>query len=474
MNMPRRTDPCLCGSGKMFRDCCHGLLPGHRMHETWREPARKKQWLKVLRALRADLTQYTIYHRTNTVPLMRMLPPEKIEILTIDIEALDDSIDQLVGAYAQLGRLKEFPLVLERLRTNIDDPRWQRKVTYHQAMTAHLLDDTAGARRDLAKLGPIRADEEDVDVLQLHLDINGETIALVDKLAFYDRILALSPSRTDRIQYAAAKGVELTVAGDRAGAIATVEAAIVAARSAENDDPFYADTELWFCKLLEVAGIAKPDRAAFEEAAERLMKLLAMTDHWTPLGRGHIARCLGDVLRLAWRWEEAAGAYRVGLDLDGNPACRIFEASCRLMQDRKKEALVIIEAVPFADLDVPERADYAIAYAAIAIALRDLVRLDDAAAKLKAVAPIRPYFATENLRYQLAIERARATIVAGKPVAKSSRLLDWISTASRWFMLQPNVARIGVNVNAMVDDAVALRRRKRDGRENQGGQDGSR
>ena len=444
------------------------------MNETWREPARKKQWLKVLRALRADLTQYTVYHRTNTVPLMRIMPPEQIEILTIDIEALDESIHQLASAYWQLGRLEEFPLVLERLRTNIDDPRWQRKVTYHQAMTAHLLDDNVSARRDLAKLGPIGAGEDDVDVLQLHLDINGETIALVDKLKLYDRILDLSPSRTDRIQYAAAKAVELTCAGDRAGAVATVDVALAAARSAEDDHPFYPDTELWFAKLLEAAGIAKLDRGLFDESAERLMKLLAMTDHWTPLGRGHIVRCLGDVLRLAGKWEEAAGAYRVGFDLDGNPACRIFEASCRLMQGHKDDALAIIEAVQFDDLDVPERADFAIAYAAIAIALRDLARLDDAAAKLKAVASIRQYFANENLRYQLAIERARVTIAAGKPVAKSSRLLDWISSASRWFMLQPNFAGIGVNVNAMVDDAVARRRRKRDEQGRPGGQNGGR
>ncbi|MGQ0588604.1 MAG: SEC-C metal-binding domain-containing protein [Sphingosinicella sp.] len=66
---PRRNDPCLCGSGRLFRECCRDHLPGHKMGEAWRDPARRKQWPKVLRALRADLTQYTIYHRTNTVPL---------------------------------------------------------------------------------------------------------------------------------------------------------------------------------------------------------------------------------------------------------------------------------------------------------------------------------------------------------------------------------------------------------------------
>lgn len=461
LQIPRKTDPCLCGSGKTFRECCRNHLPGRQIHEAWREPARKKQWPKVLLALRADLTQYTLYYRTNTVPLMRLMPPEEIEILSIDIEALGESVDQLMAIYAQLDRLGEFPLVLERLRSNVDDPRWQRKVTYHQALTAHLLDDEVGARRELAKLGPIDVVNDDVDVIQLHLDINADTIAFVDKLRFYDRILARSSSRTDRIRYATAKGVELLVAGDRAGAIKTIDSALVIARESEAEDPFYPETELWFAKLLEVAGVAKPDRGHLKEAAIRLTRLMTLDDHWPPAGRGHISRCLGDVLRLSMRWEEAEAAYSIGFDLDANPACRIFEASCRLMRGRKDEALALIEMVPFDELDDAERSDYAVAYAIIAITLRDLGRLDDAANKLRSVVPIRQYFAAENLRYQLAIERARASIAAGKPVSKSSWLLDWISSVSRWFMIQPNIAGIGINVNAMVDDAVSSRRRKR-------------
>lgn len=431
------------------------------MNETWREPARKKQWPAVLRAIRADITQYTIYHRTNTVPMMRMMPPEEIEILSIDIEALHEGVDELTGIYGQLGRLAELPQVLERLRVNIDDPRWQRKLTYHQAMVAHLQDDAAGARRELLKLGTITAQEEDLDLLQLHIDISGDAIALVDKLRLYDRILEITGSRSDRMQYAAAKSIELQLAGDTVGASAICEEAVIAARESEAERPFGPDTELWFCKLLEVAGFAQNDRDCFVEAAKRLQVLAAVTDHWNPAGLGHINRCLGDVLRLSRQWGEGAAAYAVGFSLDGNPACRIFEASCRLMQDRKDEAVSIIESVDFETLDPPERADYAIAYAIIAISLRDSAKLDVAATKLKAVMPMRQYFAHENVKFQLAIERARAAIAAGTPVPKSSRLLDWISSMSRWFMIQPNVAGIGVNVNNMVDDAIASRRLKR-------------
>lgn len=429
------------------------------MGNAWREPANKQQWPKVLRALRADLTQYTIYHRTNTVPMMRRFLPELIEILSIDIEALNELVEQLCAIYARLDRLAEFPLVIERLRVNIDDPRWQRKLTYQQAMTAHLLDDTAGARRDLAKLGPITDKETDLELLQLHIDINGETIALVDKFKLYDRVLDLTESRKARFQYAAAKGVELTLAGDKAGAIATTDAALQIGRESEDERPFGPNAELWFCKLLEVAGIARPDRGCFVESATRLKTLVTSTDHWTPVGLGHLNRCLGDVLRLSGQWEDGALAYAAGFALDSDPANRIFEASCRLMQGRKDDALAIIESIDFDTLDMPERADFAIAYAAIAIALRDGARLDDAASKLKAVTPIRQYFAHENVKYQLAIERARTAIAAGTPVPKSGRLLDWISSLSRWFMVQPNIAGLGINLNNMVDDAVAARRR---------------
>ena len=433
------------------------------MNEAWREPARKRQWPMVLRKLRADLTQYTIYHRINTVPLMRRLPPERIPILGVDIDALGECVEQLSGIHWQLGRLGDFPAVLERLRGNVDDPRWQRKLTYQHAITAHLLDDAAGARRELAKIGPITAAETDVAVLQLHVDLNGEAIPLVEKLALYDRIIDRTHSRSDRFHYAAAKGVELTLAGDAAGAVATVTAAIDAGRASEAEDAFGPDAELWFCRLLEVVGIARPDRPSLVEAAARLRKLLTRTDHFTPVGLGHLDRCLGDALRLSGQWEEAAAAYAASFALDGDPASRIFEATCRLMQDRKNDALAILDGIDFDALGTAERADFAIAFAAVAIAMRDAARLDDAAARLKAVIPLRQYFEHENVKHQLAIERARAAIAQGVPVPRSSRLLDWISSLSRWVMVQPNIAGLGINVNNMVDDAVAARRRGQTG-----------
>jgi tetratricopeptide (TPR) repeat protein len=434
------------------------------MGELWWDHARAGRWTLVLKTIRADLTQYSIYHRTNTRPLMARYPLEELDLLTIDIDALNETVEQLAEAYRRLGKLDTFPAVLERLRDNIHAPRWHRKITYQQAVIAHLCNDNTRAGYEFAKLGPIQVDEEDVELLQFDLELNGESIPLVDKLKRFDRILELTSSRTDRIHYTAAKGVELMAAGDKAGAISLTSSAIEAARESEAVDPFGSDTALWFCKLLEVAGVAKVDEFLLAEAAQRLEQLVMLPDHWTPLGLGHLHHCLGNVYRANAQWEKAESAYARGFELDDKPIQRVFEATCTLMQGKRNEALMVLKRISVDALDAAERVDHAIAYAAVAVSLRDLTELAQAERLLEATRPSRQYFENQRLAHLLAIERARTAIATGKPVPQSSKFLDWIGSISRWFLIQPNIAGIGINFNTMVDDAVAARRRGHSGK----------
>ena len=46
----------------------------------------------------------------------------------IDIEALSDYVETLMWGYARKGWLAPLPATLDRLRSNIDDPRWRAKI----------------------------------------------------------------------------------------------------------------------------------------------------------------------------------------------------------------------------------------------------------------------------------------------------------------------------------------------------------
>lgn len=66
---PKSASSCLCESGKKFRDRCSKWLPGTDIGKAWQVASRKKQWGVVLLHLRADKTQYTIWHLIHTEPL---------------------------------------------------------------------------------------------------------------------------------------------------------------------------------------------------------------------------------------------------------------------------------------------------------------------------------------------------------------------------------------------------------------------
>jgi hypothetical protein len=100
----------------------------------------------------AYVTQYTIWHKSHTVPAIRNELPKEGSIFEIDIRALGDLVDDLMFCHIKTDMMDDFPAVLERLRSNIDDPDWQRKMTYFHAFHALWPDlDRKASRRELKK-----------------------------------------------------------------------------------------------------------------------------------------------------------------------------------------------------------------------------------------------------------------------------------------------------------------------------------
>jgi hypothetical protein len=174
---PARDSSCLCGSGLTFERCCADRLPGTDIGRQTRTLLANGSFGQALEACRADVSQYTIWHKSHTEPAIQKGMPRKGSLLEIDVAALADCVETLYFCHAKTGKLDEFPAVLERLRDNIKDISWQRKITYLHAL--HALganwDEDAG-RRELKKLGPL-VEEDDVETLHLYLDLFGDALS---------------------------------------------------------------------------------------------------------------------------------------------------------------------------------------------------------------------------------------------------------------------------------------------------------
>jgi hypothetical protein len=169
---------------------------------------RDEQQQRALLAARADVTQYTIWHKSHTAPVIAR-GGMALELLRIDVNALGEYVGRLSSLNLRLGLWKDWPAALERLRVNIQHPWWYKKIAYYRALY-HLAPDgdRTKARRELAKAGPITKDEADLDLLHLYVDIEFDDQPFAARIAVLDRILALGEERQNQLQYRGAKAIQ--------------------------------------------------------------------------------------------------------------------------------------------------------------------------------------------------------------------------------------------------------------------------
>jgi tetratricopeptide (TPR) repeat protein len=446
---------CLCGSGLRFRECCKDRLPGFDIGKHWRELADAGRWLLAIKHLRADITQYTIWHRSHTVPgVLRQPELRQGRLMRIDIEALDDYVETLMWAYARNGWLKNLPATLDRLKANIDDPRWLRKIAYQRGICALWREDRAQAAREIEPLQPITPAEEDVNILQIHVDLLGGQMGLSERLAFFDRICAVTEHRSDKLQYGGARAFELLLAGDSDGARAKFDEVIALGCGMEEEKPLSIAAESWFCKSLEGRAVLDQDRALFAEIVTRLGKLVNNSRTLTPAGRAMVLREIGDAHRYAGAYADALTAYRASFEAMPNQAIRTFEAECELRNGQIDEAFRLIRSVSVDKLDSPERTDHAFTFFYIALARRDRRSLIDARDLLKLAETPSPYFNMLRLQHIVTVGEAIEALDAHRELPEIGPVLAALKTVSRYIQMKPSFIGIGINVNTIIDDMV--------------------
>lgn len=83
----------------------------------------------------------------------------------VDIMALSEYVGLLMMGYAKYSYLHKAQAVFTRLATNIDDPRWTKKIAYHKGICALWQDDREAAAKEIGVSGKIAPSEEDIDLL---------------------------------------------------------------------------------------------------------------------------------------------------------------------------------------------------------------------------------------------------------------------------------------------------------------------
>lgn len=446
---PKWSEPCPCASGKKFRDCCRRRLPGFDIGRAYSRALKERQQERALLAARADVTQYTIWHKSHTAPVIPR-GGMALKLLRIDVNALGDYIGRLSALYYRLRLWSEWPAALDHLRENIQHPWWYRKIAYYRAVY-HLSPegDRTEARRELAKLEPVTKDENDLDILHLFVDLEFDSQSFADRIAILDRIVELGKERRNQLQYRCGKAVQYFLIGDTKTAAQQLQDIVDMVRDTEESDPLEGYERHLFGSCLQLLGSLKSDTKLLKESATQFQALLA-EENWTERGKAAILRDIGDSYRYAGEWELAELTYRDAIAIRGPGLDTVHLAECLLRLHGAEKAAAEIDTIDVKSLERREFDDFVLGYATIAISSAKKQRLTVAKDLLQSLSRSEPVFNEQRLGLLVSVTDA----LAGKRSADTEAAKGaaaGVATASSFLLLQPNFLGFGINFNAIID-----------------------
>lgn len=436
-----------------FKHCCAEAYDKERPTGAVFEAFNQSRYQDALLQCRADITQYTIWHKRHTEPLVRAGVDSIQPLLEIDIKALAELVDLLFHCYTKIGRIEDFSAVLERLRGNINDERWHRKIIYFQALCALFPDWNRDAgRRELKKLEPFE-EETDVEIIQLYIDLFGERLTFSARQKLIDRIINLSESKIDHLHYRSLKAINYLLIGDDKKAEYELREAIEEYRVYLKPEKQNTYEKFRYGEAIELFGTLKKDMSILDEAIA-LFEDLFIADDLTQLGRALVYRNIGDTQRHKNEWALAAESYEKSIKLD--PPIIIFKillSECYFQLGKEVAAVEIIRSIDPKKLNNSEMVDYAFRFCEIAVALAEPEMLNQAENLLRGLQLNSPYFKEIRDAMLLSVLETR---IAGKSISiieKAKRALkDFTRIATRYVILKPNLMGIGLDVGKMIED----------------------
>jgi tetratricopeptide (TPR) repeat protein len=455
---PRKAQ-CLCGSGLKFKRCCFDIYQKERDVGASSELFNNKKYKEALIQCRADITRYTIWHRSHTEPPLKDGYEPIYEILDIDIKALSEMVRILFKCHERLNLLKEFPAVLDRLRENIKVERWRHHIVYFQTLCALSPNwNVKTGRHELKKIGSIE-EVNDVEILQLFCELELEEFNFTEKLKLIDKILNLSEKWIDVLQYQSLKATQFLLINDIEEAKSLLIGAVKEARkNIDNSITAYEALRTGETMLLLSPLINDEDLAL--EAVSLLKKSLEF-EYWTSAGEALIYREIGDARKRLDEWEQAKENYAKSLELSPHNVSQVFLAECYLYTEQLSEAKALLDEVLPEKLTYPNYCDYVFVHAVLSIASGDTEELNNSEKLLHTLEFKEPLFRERQQSLLISVLKCKANCSNENIIKRAFAVLKGVMrSANRYLIFQPNFMGIGINLNKVVEDSEKVHRER--------------
>jgi len=378
------------------------------------------------------------------LPLLKQSPIKGARLLRIDIKALAEDLQNLEVLYDKNQISTKFETAIEELSQSIDHPDWSIEVDIVKAL--HYLVRFEGvdkAQQIISKRNPYRVSNP--EFIELYIGLFADGLNHVEIVALAERVVSLTGKASSRLQYQLVAAVQFFLLNDMAEgekralrAIEEYEAIPVPERSTYGRFRLAGAYKM----LGEVLGrdelILKAVDFFANVIAEESLNNAGLSDIWYEMGDCH--RHLKD-------YGAAEKNYKRALELHKNPLVEVFLARVLMATSRQGEARKTLIDLDIAKFNENNLFDYAISWCELATTYRQRSDIDKALGLLKSVKTNDPLFM--QLNKDLIIQLYDIRDDKGGEKAKS--ILERLNS---YITLNPNIAGLGINFNAMFDDFI--------------------
>jgi tetratricopeptide (TPR) repeat protein len=439
---------CPCRSGKKYKNCCAGTI-NTKIKEQYFQLYQKERFDEALTAYRAFLTQYIIWYNEHTVPFVNENPLAADELLSIDIEALIETIHGIACCLNQLNKIDEIDSFLQKCTDIVKDDRFMFYILGERAFWFLFQNEEQKAKNILLPLigidpGKIRTFYER-RYLEIFISLLWVYIPLGNCLKILDILSSKKDDPLKEAYYIAIRALIYFVYSDSESAIKLIDEAIAKLDSIKPTLDLELSILLLHASFYQLKGIICNDKVSTTKARELFTQLLLLIKDGELLVS--INHSIGQQYLMLGRYKLANKAFQLAYELSEIPHCSLvidYAKSYFYLEDVKRSREVL-DTIDTSCIESSYLIDYYSLLGEIAIEKDDKVLAKQVQHELTELESLIPYFKEMITKMRIVLLDFTTHESESKTLAYKFR-----EAVSKYILLQPNFFGLGINFNELI------------------------
>lgn len=418
-----------------------------------RENVAKENYFEAFKYCRAQITQYMIYVKSHTEPFMYSRNPVIEKLIEIDIKALSEILNRMIGIIFK-GSLKiNFENILKKSKNLFFNAKWHKKVDYHYIAWRYIVLGSRESAKEYLKENVVIKDIQELDFLEMAYDLYSSELTFTERYNILYKLIAMN-DLTGKVHYQSILGLNFFIIGDKNKAIELHNSALEL--YVKNKEKFKSTYDLYIiANAYAYSGKISLNRQHSKKAVELFLESIKLAK-LSSEGQSEIFWLIGLVYIDIEDYENAQTYMDLSINSFNNSIAKIFKSLVYIYQKDYENAFNIIDSIEYKSLSKANKIDYLMTYSQLLIYKKDKEKMQFILSELQLQNIETGYFSItiKDAMIKLLEEYQNMEVEE----QSDSKVIKALKMINQYMVLRPSLMGIGIDINKLIDKALDKRK----------------